>query len=104
MNPHQVKYIYYTLLSAYVLWSLTCAYLFSSVPKLMTDFIANFNNLALGITSFQLLWINHRLIPRPLRPRWYNTLGVAGCGVFYLGLATMVFYFKIWPMLVGESS
>jgi hypothetical protein len=99
-----VKYIYYALLSAYVLWSLMCAYFFSAVPKLMTDFIANFNNLALGVTAFQLLWINHRLIPTPLRPRWYNTLGVAACGVFYLGLAALVFTFKIWPMLVGEST
>lgn len=104
MDPHQVKYIYYAILSAYVLWSLLCAYLFSSVPKLMTDFIANFNNLALGITAFQLLWINHRLLPQPLRPRWYHTLGVLGCGVFYLGLAALVFTFKIWPMIAGESS
>jgi hypothetical protein len=104
MNPHQVKYIYYTILAAYVLWSLLCAYFFSSVPKLMTDFIANFNNLALGITAFQLLWINHRLIPAPLRPRWYHTLGVLGCGVFYLGLAALVFAFKIWPLMSGQAT
>ncbi|MBX7168013.1 MAG: Nramp family divalent metal transporter [Pirellulales bacterium] len=98
MQPHQVKYIYYAILGSYVLWSFVCAFLFSNAPKLMTDFIANFNNLALGVTAFQLLWCNHRLLPRALRPRWYNTLGVAGCGLFYLGLAWLVFVNKIVPM------
>lgn len=101
MQPQQVKYIYYAILGSYVLWSFICAFLFSNVPKLMTDFIANFNNLAIGVTSFQLLWLNHRLLPSVLRPRWYHTLGVAACGVFYLGLASLVLVFKIWPLIVG---
>ncbi len=99
MQPHQVKYIYYIILGSYVLWSFFCAFLFSNAPKLMTDFIANFNNLAIGVTSFQLLWINQRLIPRELGPRWYHSAGVFGCGVFYLGLAGLVFAFKIWPVM-----
>ena len=102
MQAHQVKYIYYTILGSYVLWSFVCAFLFSNAPRLMTDFIANCNNLALGVTSFQLLWINHTLLPRELRPRWYHSAGVFGCGVFYLGLTTLVFVFKIWPLIVGQ--
>ena len=101
MRPHQAKYVYYAILSCYVLWSFVCAYLFSNVPKLMTNFIANFNNLALGVTSFQLLWINHRLLPREVRPRWYHSIGLAGCGAFYLGLAALVFTFNIWPLIRG---
>ncbi|MDZ4686904.1 MAG: Nramp family divalent metal transporter [Planctomycetaceae bacterium] len=101
MQPHQVKHIYYAILGSYVLWSFVCAYLFSNAPRLMTDFIANFNNLALGITSFQLLWINHSLLPRELRPRWYHSLGMVGCGVFYLGLATLVFVYKIVPLMTA---
>jgi hypothetical protein len=96
----QVKWIYYSILASYVLWSFLCTFLFSNAPKLMTDFIANFNNLAIGVTSFQILWINHRLLPEPIRPRWYQSLGVALCGVFYLGLAAMVFWFNILPMLM----
>jgi hypothetical protein len=99
LRPDQVKFIYYAILGGYVLWSFICVFLFSKAPKLMTDFIANFNNLALGLTSFQLLWINHTLLPRELRPRWYQTLGVASCGVFYLGLSALIFVYKIWPML-----
>lgn len=99
MKPHQVKYIYYSILGGYVVWSFVCAYFFSNMPKLMTDFIANFNNLAIGVTSFQLLWINHHLLPKVLRPSWYHSLGLLGCGIFYLGLATLVFVYKIVPML-----
>lgn len=102
MKPHQAKYIYYSILGGYVLWSFFCAYMFSNAPKLMTDFIANFNNLAIGFTAFQLLWINNRLLPQAVRPSWYHSAGVAGCGVFYLGLAALVFIFKILPMMVGS--
>ena len=102
MEPHQVKYIYYAILGSYVLWSFVCAYFFSNAPRLMTEFIANFNNLAIGVTSFQLLWINLRLLPPELRPRWYHVAGVFGCGVFYLGLAGLVFVFKIWPYIVSS--
>ncbi|WP_165235664.1 Nramp family divalent metal transporter [Aquisphaera insulae] len=102
MEPHQVKFIYYSILGSYVLWSFACAYYFSNAPRLMTDFIANFNNLAIGVTSFQLLWINLRLLPPELRPRWYHVAGVLGCGVFYLGLAALVFVFKIWPYMTSS--
>lgn len=102
MQPHQVKWIYYSILGTYVLWSFVCAYLFRTAPRLMTDIIANLNNVALGLTSFQLLWINHTLLPPVLRPRWYHTTGVVLCGVFYLGLASLVFTFKIWPMVVSR--
>jgi hypothetical protein len=94
----QVKWIYYGILGSYVLWSLLCTWLFGR-PKLMTLIIANLNNLAIGITAVQLLWINHTLIPKPLRPRWYQSLGVALCAVFYLGLAWLVFMEKQWPVL-----
>lgn len=103
MQPHQVKWIYYSILGTYVLWSFVCAYLFRSQPRLMTDVIANLNNVAIGFTSFQLLWVNHTLLPRELRPRWYQTAGVIGCGLFYLGLSALVFYFKILPLITGAS-
>lgn len=100
-QANQVRWIYYSILASYVLWSFLCAFLFSKQPKLMTEFIANFNNLAIGVTSFQILWINHRLLPAPLRPRWYQSVGLFGCGVFYLGLAMLVVRYKILPLLIA---
>ena len=101
MKSHQVKYIYYSILSGYVAWSFFCAWLFSTygTPKLMTLIIANFNNLALGATAILLLWVNRTLLPKPLRPRWYSQLGLIACGIFYFGLAALVFIHKQLPML-----
>jgi hypothetical protein len=101
MSGNQVRKVYYTILGLYVLWSLICAYLFSTygTPKLMTIVIANLNNLAIGATAVHLLWINCRLLPVELRPRWYHRLGVAGCAVFYLGLALIVFLNTQLPVL-----
>jgi hypothetical protein len=101
-RPGQVKWIYYAILGSYVLWSFVCAYLFSTygTPKLMVIVIANLNNVAIGITAIQLLWINHTLLPREIKPRWYQSLGVAACAAFYLGLAALVFFEKQWPEIV----
>jgi len=102
MRDDQVKYIYYTLLFTYVLWTLVAQYLFSTygTPKLMTLIIANMNNLAIGLTAFQLLWINVTLLPLELRPRWHHRAGLVVCGIFYLGLAGLVFMTKQWPILM----
>lgn len=104
MRPDQVHWIYYAILGSYVFWTLICATLFSlyGTPKLMTLVIANLNNVAIGLTSFHVLWVNHRLLPAPLRPRWYNSLGLVGCGLFYLGMAALVFFEKQWPVLRGH--
>lgn len=101
-SDKHVKHIYYSILFTYVLWTAVCAYLFSTygTPKLMTLVIANLNNLAIGLTSFHLLWVNCTLLPPEVRPRWYHRAGVIACGVFYLGMAGLVFMTKQWPLLL----
>ncbi len=101
MSGNAVKQIYYAILSFYVLWTFVCAYLFSTygTPKLMTLVIANLNNLAIGITSFHLLWINCRFLPPAVRPRWYHRGGLIASGLFYLGMALLVFATKQLPLL-----
>jgi hypothetical protein len=100
-RQHHVKTIYYTILAAYVGWCAVSLQIFGrwGTPKLMTLVISNLGNVALGFTSLLLLWVNFRLLPRELRPRWYNALGVAACGVFYLGLAALVFAEKQVPLI-----
>jgi Mn2+/Fe2+ NRAMP family transporter len=100
--------IYYFILAMYVLWSFIMAtvfLMFGDAPALMVNVIANVNNVALGFTAFHVLWINRRFLPRELQPRWYNQLGIACCGLFYLGMATIVFAAKVWPLLsAGEPA
>jgi hypothetical protein len=103
MKPHQVSRIYYKILTLYVIWSFICAALFSQfgTPKLMTIVIANLNNLAIGITAFVVIAMNRRLLPPALRPRWYQTLGMLLCGLFYLGLSALVFFNEQLPFLIN---
>ena len=104
MGSHQVKYIFYTIVSVYVLWSFIAATIFlrfGNAPTLMVTFVANINNVAIGFTAFHVLWINRNFLPKPLRPRWYSQIGIAGCGIFYLGLAGLVFFAKILPLIAG---
>jgi hypothetical protein len=93
LEQHRVKHVYYSIFFLYLGWSFACLWIFSRYgnPKLMTLIIANMNNLAIGWTAFHLLWVNSTLLPRTLQPRWYHRLGLLGCGVFYLGLAFLVF-------------
>jgi hypothetical protein len=101
LTGSSVRYVYFSILGTYVLWTLYAAYLFSTygTPKLMTLVIANLNNLAIGLTSFHILWINCTLLPPALRPRWYHRTGMILCGVFYVGMAALVFATKQWPIL-----
>jgi hypothetical protein len=104
LKPYQANRIYYAILTFYVVWSFISATIFlrfGDAPKLMVLVIANLNNVALGATSFQVLWVNRHFLPKPLRPRWYNQLGIAACGVFYCGLAVLVFWVKILPLITG---
>jgi hypothetical protein len=104
LKPNQASRIYYSILACYVVWSFISAtifLMFGDAPRLMVLVIANLNNVALGLTSFHVLWINRTLLPKPLRPRWYNQLGIAACGVFYCGMAALVFCAKILPLITG---
>lgn len=99
MHGGQAKYIYYSILFTYVVWTFIVAALFAwqGTPKLMVEVIANLNNLAIGVTSFHVLWVNRTLLPGPLRPRWYQQTGVALCGIFYVSLFLLVLVCKLGP-------
>ncbi len=101
MEHDQVRYIYYSILSVYDFWSVISLYVFTQngTPKLMTKEIANIGNISLGFTAFQVLHLNRTLLPPALRPRWYHQVGTAACGVFYLGMATLVFVNAQWPVI-----
>ncbi|MBI3865068.1 MAG: Nramp family divalent metal transporter [Planctomycetia bacterium] len=105
MHHGQVKFIYYSLLAGYVVWSCFSLYLFGMYgsPKMMFVVVANFNNVALGVSSFQVLWVNTHYIPRELRPKWYQRLALVGCAFFYLGLAALVFWAQILPNLTQSK-
>jgi hypothetical protein len=101
MRADQVKYIYYSILTGYVLWTFIVWIFFSAygTPRLMVEVIANFGNLAIGVTSLMILRINRNLLPPQLQPRWYHQAGILCCGVFYIGLFFLVIVAKFGPMV-----
>ena len=104
MQDHQARQVYYGILVLYVIWTFLVAIVMLAepdAPKVMVTIIANVNNLALATTSFLILWINCRLLPRPLRPRWYSCAGLVSCGLFYTALSWLYFQAKILPMFRG---
>ncbi|MCA9215426.1 MAG: Nramp family divalent metal transporter [Planctomycetales bacterium] len=105
MKPNHASRIYYLLLGCYVLWSFIAAtifLMFGDAPTLMVTVIANLNNVTLGVTAFHILWLNRNYLPEPLRPHWFNQVGIACCGLFYFGMAVLVFWIKILPLIVGS--
>ncbi len=103
MKADQVKYIYYTILTGFVVATLLVWLLFTwldshgSPQNLMVSVIANFGNLAIGVTSLMILRINRTLLPPQLQPRWYHQAGILCCGVFYIGLFFLVIVAKFGP-------
>lgn len=97
----KIRYVYYSILVLYVGWSFLGAWIFAryGTPKLMVLVVANLNNVALGVTALQLLWLNRTLLPAAVRPRWYSQLGLLLCGLFYVGLSVLVFISTQLPML-----
>ncbi len=101
MHHGQVKVIYYSLLVGYVVWCCISLYLFGiyGTPKLMFLVVANIGNVAIGVTSFHLLYVNTHFLPPELRPHWFHRVGLCACGLFYLGLAVLVFRTEQWPII-----
>ena len=105
MKADQVKYIYYTILTGFVVATLLVWLLFTwldshgSPQNLMVSVIANFGNLAIGVTSLMILRINRTLLPPQLQPRWYHQAGILCCGVFYIGLFFLVIVAKFGPLV-----
>ncbi|MFN0020749.1 MAG: Nramp family divalent metal transporter [Pirellulaceae bacterium] len=105
LKANQVKYIYYSLLTFFVLATMLVWVLFTYLDRFgspqntMVAVIANFNNLAIGITSLMILRINRSLLPPQLQPRWYHQAGIFCCGVFYIGLFFLVIIAKFGPVV-----
>jgi hypothetical protein len=88
LGQGEVRYLYYGILFAYGIWGLFVLWL---LPALQIAKIgAVLGNVALGVSSLQALYVNRRLLPPSLRPHPLMQLGVALCGVFFLGISIAV--------------
>jgi hypothetical protein len=58
-------------------------------PDSVLDILAFLSTFAMGSYCVVLLLVNNRMLPKPIRPKWYTNVVIAFGAVFYLG---MLFY------------
>ncbi|CAM3589593.1 Nramp family divalent metal transporter [Kibdelosporangium persicum] len=55
-------------------------------PGSVLDVLAFLSTFAMGSYCVVLLLVNNRMLPRPIRPKWYTNLVIGFGAVFYLGM------------------
>ncbi|TDC96925.1 hypothetical protein E1161_00775 [Saccharopolyspora aridisoli] len=58
-------------------------------PSAILDILAFLSTFAMGAYCVVLLLVNNRMLPKPIRPKWWSNLIIGAGAVFYLG---MLFY------------
>ncbi|HVJ85881.1 MAG TPA: Nramp family divalent metal transporter [Caulifigura sp.] len=90
VDPTKIKYIYFGVLCLYFVVGITTLTLFPK-PTVHVKLATNMMNFGLGISCWHTLYVNHSLLPKPLRPGWFVTLSLVLAGVFFLVLAVLAF-------------
>jgi hypothetical protein len=88
MSGDRVRWIYYSILSVYGFWGLIALTLFD--PLQIAKISGVLMNVALGWTAIHAVYANRTLLPRELQSPLVMQLGAIGCGIFFLGVSTIV--------------
>jgi hypothetical protein len=84
-----VRYVYFSLLTAYLIWGLVILVWTGDKPLTIVKASGVIMNFALGFTALHTLAVNTLLLPKPLRPGWLGVFGITACAVFFLGIAAL---------------
>jgi hypothetical protein len=88
VGGHQVTYVYYSILCLYAVWGL---FVLWRLPALdIAKIGAALGNVALGFSALHSLYANRTLLPKELQPHWLLQIGVVLCGLFFIGISTIV--------------
>jgi hypothetical protein len=87
LEGNKVRYVYFSLLTAYLAWGLLILVWTGDKPLTIVKASAVIMNFALGFTALHTLVVNLTLLPKPLRPGWIGRVGISACAVFFLGVA-----------------
>jgi hypothetical protein len=89
LDTHNVKYVYYSFIGAYVLFGLALVSLRISPPRMMV-INANMANLAVLSCMVHTLYVNTRFLPREFRPPLLKQVALLGGAVFYVVMFALV--------------
>ena len=87
LEGNKVRYVYFSLLTAYLAWGLLILVWTGDKPLTIVKASGVIMNFALGFTAVHTLVVNMVLLPKPLRPGWIGRIGISACAVFFLGVA-----------------
>jgi hypothetical protein len=89
LDGAKVRYVYFSLLAAYLCWGLLILVWTGDKPLTIVKASGVIMNFALGFTALHTLAVNLLLLPAPLRPGWLGRTGIAACAAFFLGIAAL---------------
>jgi hypothetical protein len=88
LGKGEVRYVYYGIMGLYCVWGLVVLWFFPALK--IATIGAILQNIALGFVSLHALYVNRTLLPKELQPKWHMQIGVAICGLFFLGISVLV--------------
>ena len=87
LETNKVRYVYFALLAAYLLWGLVILVWTGDKPLTIVKASGVIMNFALGFTAVHTLVVNCTLLPRPVRPGWLGRIGISACAIFFITVA-----------------
>jgi hypothetical protein len=91
LETNKVRYVYFSLLTAYLIWGLLILVWTGDKPLTIVKASGVIMNFALGFTALHTLAVNTLLLPKAVRPGWLGRIGITACAVFFLGIAALGF-------------
>lgn len=89
LEGNKVRYVYFSLLSLYLLWGLVILVWTGDKPLTIVQASGVIMNFALGFTALHTLAVNTILLPKAVRPGWLGRAGLVTCAVFFIGIAVL---------------
>ncbi len=87
VQPKNIRYVYFAVLTVYALFGLTMLSLGKPVALLLIA--TTIFNFALGFSCWHTLWLNLVLLPKALRPGWFARISLFLAGCFFWTVATI---------------
>ena len=88
MREDSVKYIYYGIMSMYLIWGVFVLVVLG--PLGILKIAGVLMNLSLGIASLHTLYVNRTLLPKEFQPGWFMQLGLLFCSLFFFAVSGIV--------------
>ena len=87
MESQAIRYVYFGVLAVYGVFGIIMLSL--AKPTALLLIATSIYNFALGFSCWHTLWLNHMLLPQPLRPGWFMKISLLCSGIFFWTVGTL---------------